>query len=292
MQNPIGEADLEWILHRNCEGTEQLRNVTDKGGTMRNFKMILQYEGTRYKGWQRQESTEHTIQGKLESILTKMAGTPVEIQGSGRTDAGVHALGQVANFHADIRMSEQEIMNYVNSYLPEDIAVISVKEASERFHSRLNATGKTYCYLLVQSGIPHVFERRFAHRIEERLDVEAMEKAAGYLLGTHDFAAFTSTKKSKKSTVRTIDEITFTREYSSVMHIMTEVQEPDLLRITYSGDGFLYHMVRILTGTLMEVGMQLRSPEEIPEILKSKNREMAGPLVPAKGLTLMEVRYS
>ena len=162
---------------------------------MRNFKMILQYEGTRYKGWQRQESTEHTIQGKLESILTKMAGTPVEIQGSGRTDAGVHALGQVANFHADIRMSEQEIMNYVNSYLPEDIAVISVKEASERFHSRLNATGKTYCYLLVQSGIPHVFERRFAHRIEERLDVEAMEKAAGYLLGTHDFAAFTSTKR-------------------------------------------------------------------------------------------------
>mgnify|MGYP000350186939 FL=1 len=130
------------------------------------------------------------------------------------------------------------------------------------------------------------------NRIEERLDVEAMEKAAGYLLGTHDFAAFTSTKKSKKSTVRTIDEITFTREYSSVMHIMTEVQEPDLLRITYSGDGFLYHMVRILTGTLMEVGMQLRSPEEIPEILKSKNREMAGPLVPAKGLTLMEVRYS
>ena len=99
-------------------------------------------------------------------------------------------------------------------------------------------------------------------------------------------------KKSKKSTVRTIEEITFTREYSSVMHIMTEVQEPDLLRITYSGDGFLYHMVRILTGTLMEVGMQLRSPEEIPEILKSKNREMAGPLVPAKGLTLMEVRYS
>ena len=292
MQNPIGEADLEWILHRNCEGTEQLRNVTDKGGTMRNFKMILQYEGTRYKGWQRQESTEHTIQGKLEGILSKMAGTPVEIQGSGRTDAGVHALGQVANFHADIRMSEQEIMNYVNSYLPEDIAVISVKEASERFHSRLNATGKTYCYLLVQSGIPHVFERRFAHRIEERLDVEAMEKAAGYLLGTHDFAAFTSAKKSKKSTVRTIDEITFTREYSSVMHIMTEVQEPDLLRITYSGDGFLYHMVRILTGTLMEVGMQLRSPEEIPEILKSKNREMAGPLVPAKGLTLMEVRYS
>lgn len=259
---------------------------------MRNFKMILQYEGTRYKGWQRQESTDNTIQGKLESILSKMAGSPVEIQGSGRTDAGVHALGQVANFHIDTTMSEQEIMNYVNQYLPEDIAVISVKEAADRFHSRLNATGKTYSYLLIQSDLPHVFERRFAHRIEERLDVEAMKKAAEYLCGTHDFAAFTSTKKSKKSTVRTIDHITFTKEYSTVLQAMKEVQEPDLLRITYSGDGFLYHMVRILTGTLLEVGMHLRSPEEIPEILDSKKREMAGPLVPAKGLTLMEVRYS
>ncbi len=258
---------------------------------MRNFKMVLQYEGTRFKGWQRQESTDNTIQGKLENILSKMVGVPVEIQGSGRTDAGVHALGQVANFHADTKMSEQEVLSYVNRYLPEDIAVISVKEAADRFHSRLNATGKTYCYLLIQSELPHVFERRFAHRIEDRLDVEAMERAAGYLLGTHDFAAFTSAKKSKKSTVRTIDEITFTKEYSSVMRT---VQEPDLdlLRITYSGDGFLYHMVRILTGTLIEVGMHLRSPEEIPEILESKNREMAGPLVPAKGLTLMEVRYS
>ena len=259
---------------------------------MRNFKMVLQYEGTRFKGWQRQESTDNTIQGKLENILSKMVGTPVEIQGSGRTDAGVHALGQVANFHADTEMSEQEILSYVNQYLPEDIAVISVKEVADRFHSRLNATGKTYCYLLIQSELPHVFERRFAHRIEERLDVEAMEKASGYLLGTHDFAAFTSTKKSKKSTVRTIDEITFTKEYSSVLRTVTEAQEPDLLRITYSGDGFLYHMVRILTGTLIEVGMHLRSPEEIPEILESKKREMAGPLVPARGLTLMEVRYS
>ncbi len=256
---------------------------------MRNFKMVLQYEGTRFKGWQRQESTDNTIQGKLENILSKMVGVPVEIQGSGRTDAGVHALGQVANFHADTKMSEQEVLSYVNQYLPEDIAVISVKEVAERFHSRLNATGKTYCYLLIQSELPHVFERRFAHRIEDRLDVEAMERAAGYLLGTHDFAAFTSAKKSKKSTVRTIDEITFTKEYSSVMRT---AQESDLLRITYSGDGFLYHMIRILTGTLIEVGMHLRSPEEIPEILESKNREMAGPLVPAKGLTLMEVRYS
>lgn len=259
---------------------------------MRNFKMILQYEGTRYKGWQRQESTDNTIQGKLENILSKMAGAPVELQGSGRTDAGVHAVGQVANFRADTDLSEQEIMSYVNQYLPEDIAVISVKEAAERFHSRLNATGKTYCYQLIVSDIPHVFERRFAHRIEAEPDIAAMEKAAGYLLGTHDFAAFTSAKKSKKSTVRTIDSITFTKEYSSAQYLPMCRQEPDLLKITYSGDGFLYHMVRIMTGTLIEVGLHRRSPEEISEILLSGKRECAGALAPAKGLTLMEVRYS
>lgn len=258
---------------------------------MRNFKMILQYEGTRYKGWQRQESTDNTIQGKLENILSQMVGAPVELQGSGRTDAGVHALGQVANFHADTEMAEEEIMSYVNQYLPEDIAVISVKEASERFHSRLNATGKTYCYQIITSPVPHVFERRFAHRIEERPDVAAMEKAAGYLLGTHDFAAFTSTKRSKKSTVRTIESITFTWGYSTVQRPAAGAQE-DLLKITYSGDGFLYHMVRIMTGTLIEVGLHQRSPEEIPEILLSGKREYAGALAPAKGLILTEVRYS
>lgn len=245
---------------------------------MRNFKMVLQYEGTRYKGWQRQESTEHTIQGKLESILSKMTGLPIEIQGAGRTDAGVHAYGQVANFHADTIMTEQEIMSYVNRYLPEDIAVISLKEVSERFHSRLNAKGKTYCYQILQTSIPHVFERRYAHRIEETLDVSKMRQAAAFLVGTHDFAAFTSTKKSKKSTVRTIDKI--------------ELEEKeDLLRIIYSGDGFLYHMVRIMTGTLLEVGTGQRQAEEVEAILRAGKRENAGHLAPAKGLTLMEVRY-
>ena len=127
---------------------------------MRNFKMILQYEGTRYQGWQKQESTENTIQGKLEALLSKMTGNRVEVQGSGRTDAGVHALGQVANFHADTQMKAEEIMDYMNFYLPEDIAVISLIEVPERFHSRLNAKGKTYCYRVINSPLPHVFDRR------------------------------------------------------------------------------------------------------------------------------------
>ena len=255
---------------------------------MRNFKMILQYEGTRYQGWQKQESTENTIQGKLEALLSKMTGNRVEVQGSGRTDAGVHALGQVANFHADTQMKAEEIMDYMNFYLPEDIAVISLIEVPERFHSRLNAKGKTYCYRVINSPLPHVFDRRYTHMVEEKLDVEAMRRAADILTGTHDFKAFTSNKRSKKSTVRTIYEIQI-EKMTSVS--MGSGDRKDEIRFTYSGNVFLYHMVRIITGTLLEVGTHKRMPEEIAEILASGQRENAGELAPAKGLTLMEVRY-
>ncbi|MCI8613736.1 tRNA pseudouridine(38-40) synthase TruA [Parablautia intestinalis] len=256
---------------------------------MRNFKIVLQYEGTRYRGWQRQVSTENTIQGKLEALLTKMTGEKIEIIGSGRTDAGVHALGQVANFHADTQMSPEEILNYMNFYLPEDIAVISVKEVSERFHSRLNVKGKSYCYRVVQTEVPHIFDRKYAHFMKEDLDVAAMEKAAEILVGTHDFKAFTSSKKGKKSTVRTIEKIEIKKTVSASMR-MQNVQ--DEIRFIYSGNGFLYHMVRIMTGTLLEVGTHKKRPEEVAEILDSGLREKAGELVPAKGLILMEVRYS
>lgn len=255
---------------------------------MGNFKMTLQYEGTRYQGWQKQENTENTIQGKLEALLSKMTGQKIEVQGSGRTDAGVHALCQVANFHADTDMEPEEILDYMNRYLPEDIAVISLSRASERFHSRLNVKGKTYCYRVICSRVPHVFDRRFAHIITERPDIRAMRDAAGYLLGTHDFKAFTSNKRSKKSTVRNIEEIRIERVCSESM----QTQElRDEIRFTYSGNGFLYHMVRIMTGTLLEVGMHKRKPADMIEILSSGNRENAGELVPAKGLALMEVRY-
>ncbi len=255
---------------------------------MRNFKMILQYEGTRFKGWQKQESTDNTIQGKLEALLSKMTGQKIEVQGSGRTDAGVHAFSQVANFHAETSMQTEEMLRYLNFYLPEDIAVISLEEVPERFHSRLNAKGKTYCYRVIQSEIPHVFDRRYAHVVEEELDMEAMKAAAQYLEGTHDFKAFTSNKRSKKSTVRTVNEIKIEKVASTSM---LPIGEQDEIRFTYSGNGFLYHMVRIMTGTLLEVGRHKRKPEEIADILSCGRRENAGELVPAKGLTLMEVRY-
>ena len=255
---------------------------------MQNYKIVLQYEGTRYQGWQKQESTENTIQGKLEALLEKMLGCKTEIQGSGRTDAGVHALAQVANFFAETSMSEKEIQDYMNTYLPEDIAVVSVSKVSERFHSRLNAKGKTYCYRVVNSSVPHVFDRRYVHTVIQPLDLAAMQAAAENLAGTHDFKAFTSNKRSKKSTVRTIDEIQIERG-KGVIPGMRGMQ--DEIQFTFSGNGFLYHMVRIIVGTLLEVGEHKRKPEDMAEIIAGGLREDAGELVPAKGLTLMEVRY-
>lgn len=246
---------------------------------MRNIRLLLQYEGTRYQGWQRQESSENTIQGKLEKLLSQMCGEPIEIQASGRTDAGVHAEGQVANFHTTCQMPVEEMLRYMNAYLPQDIAVIDIAEASERFHSRLNATGKCYRYQVWNSEVPNVFLRRYALEYPQPLDLEAMRQAAGYLLGEHDFKAFTSTKKGKKSTVRRIDRITIE-------------QTGDLITFTFYGNGFLYHMVRILMGTLLEVGIGERTAESIPGVIASKNREKAGALIAAKGLTLVKVDYS
>lgn len=245
---------------------------------MRNFRIVLQYEGTKYQGWQKQESTGNTIQGKVESILTKMAGTEVEVHGAGRTDAGVHAKGQVAHFKLDTDKSETEIMQYINKYLPEDIAVVSIKEAAERFHARLNATGKIYQYRIINSEIPHVFDRRYAHVVEKSLDVDKMKEASNVLVGSHDFKAFTSTKKGKKSTVRCIEKIDIEKK-------------GDEITLTFKGDGFLYHMVRILSGTLIEVGLLERSVGSVQEALDSLDRKNAGFLAPAKGLTLLEVFY-
>jgi len=245
---------------------------------MRNIRLLLQYEGTRYQGWQRQTSSDNTIQGKLETLLTRMCGEPIEIQASGRTDAGVHGAGQVANFHTTSSMSLSEMQKYMNTYLPEDIAVIQVSEAAPRFHSRLNATGKRYCYRVICGEVPNVFWRRYALEVAEELDIDAMRRAAEYLLGEHDFKSFTSTKKGKKSTVRRVDKIDITNENN-------------LLTFTFEGNGFLHHMVRILVGTLLEVGMGKREVESILETLEAKSRENAGYLVPAKGLMLMKVYY-
>lgn len=246
---------------------------------MRNFKIIIQYEGSRYQGWQKQKSTENTLQGRFETLLTRLAGEPVEISASGRTDAGVHAYGQVANFHMNTALSAQELMEKINRYLPEDVAVIYCEEVDARFHARLNAKKKTYRYRVLNSCVPHVFDRKFVYQVPQALDVEAMRAAASCLIGTHDFKSFTSAKKSKRSTVRTIESI----------DILCEGEE---IRFLFTGDGFLFHMVRILTGTLLEVGLGKRRADDMARILEARDREEAGFLAPAQGLALMEVQYS
>lgn len=243
-----------------------------------NYKMILQYDGTRYNGWQKQGNTDNTIQGKLETLLSRIAGEPVEIHGAGRTDAGVHAAGQVANakFHTDL--SDEELLQTINHYLPEDIEVTSLARMPERFHSRLNAVDKTYEYRIVIDGRKHVFERKYVYFPEAPLDVEKMKEASKAFIGTYDFRSFCANKRMKKSTVRTITGIDF-------------CEKDGILTISYTGTGFLYHMVRILTGTLVEAGMGKRDIASMTELLKVKNRESAGFLAPACGLLLKEVRY-
>lgn len=245
---------------------------------MRNIKLLLAYDGSRYKGWQRLGDCDQTIQGKLEQVLSRMTGQQVEVTGSGRTDAGAHAAGQVANFHTDCALSCAEICAYLRHYLPEDIGVLSVEEADSRFHSRLNAVKKTYLYRIWNSEAPCVFDRKYVWRMEEPLDLNAMQGAAAKFVGTHDFLGFCSNKHFKKSSVRTIYEFQVFR------------QGPEL-RFLVTGDGFLYNMVRIMVGTLLAVGRGQMKVEEIDTIFERRVRELAGETVPAKGLCLMEVQY-
>lgn len=242
-----------------------------------NYRMKIQYDGTRYNGWQRQQSTDMTIQGKIEDVLSKMVEKPVEIHGAGRTDAGVHARGQVANVHLDTFMSPDEICSYLNRWLPDDIGVLSVEHAPQRFHSRLNAVSKRYDYRICTNPALHVFDRKYLYPFTEKLNLDAMKKAAGYLTGEHDFQGFCA-RKMKKSTVRRLTSITFK-------------ELPGELCISYEGNGFLYYMVRIMTGTLLEIGTESRPPESILTILDTKIREQAGFTAPARGLTLIDIRY-
>ena len=244
----------------------------------KNIKMLLQYEGTRYDGWQRQGNTDNTIQRKLEQILERMTGKEVEVHGSGRTDAGVHAEGQVAHAHLTTQLSAEEIREYMNQYLPEDIVVLRAEEVERRFHSRLNAVEKIYTYRLDMAKRAPVFERRYRYAVGESLDVESMKQGAGILCGTHDFKGFCTGKTGNKSTIRTIYEIA----------ILTEGTKIDL---QFRGNGFLYHMVRILTGTLIEIGQGKKTADSIIKILDSKDRQLAGFTAPAKGLCLTKVIY-
>ena len=246
---------------------------------MNNYRFTISYDGSRYSGWEHQKHTDDTIQGKIEAVLAKMCDTDtVKLVGAGRTDAGVHAKAMTANALLDTTLPVREIRDYMNRYLPDDIAVKEVKEASERFHARYKAVGKLYRYTCYDGPVKPVFQRKYVTVLEKRPDLEKMQQAAAYLEGKHDYKSFCGNPRMKKSTVRVVDKIEITRKGSFIY-------------FDFHGTGFLQNMVRILVGTLLEVGKGKIKPEQIPDILEAKNRQMAGPTAPPQGLCLIKVDY-
>ncbi|MBQ6635289.1 MAG: tRNA pseudouridine(38-40) synthase TruA [Lachnospiraceae bacterium] len=249
---------------------------------VRNFKMIVSYDGTRYFGWEHQQETDLTIQGRLETVLTRMVerdpDQPVTVIGAGRTDAGVHARAMTCNVLLDTEMDEEEIQIYMNRYLPEDISVNDVKVCADRFHSRFKARGKTYRYTCWYGNSKPVFDRRYVYVLDKAPDLEKMREAAEYLTGMHDYRSFCGNSKMKKSTVRVVDVIRIEESGSYI-------------RFYFHGNGFLQHMVRIMVGTLLQVGLGEIEPGQMADIIEGKNRSLAGPTAPARGLCLMKVDY-
>lgn len=261
---------------------------TENCDNKRNIKIILAYDGSNYAGWQRLgvKTGKSSIQSIVEQGLTAYLGEDIKVIGSGRTDAGVHALGQTANFRCFSCQSPADIKTAVNAMLPEDIKILHAKEMDQSFHSRYSAMAKTYEYRILQGEVQSVFTRKYVYHVTEDLELSAMEKAAGFFLGTHDFKAFSTDRKDGKSTVRTVEAIKIcTHQKSAGRNPCFEV------RISITGDGFLYNMVRIIIGTLIEIGKGIRQPEEVLHIFETKDRGAAGVTVSSQGLFLMEVRY-
>lgn len=245
---------------------------------MRNIKMLIEYDGSKYKGWQKLTSEDPTIQGKLENVLSIMADEEVSVIGCGRTDAGVHALNYTANFHTNSNLTTEEMSDYLYKYLPEDIQVKSIKDCSERFHARYNALSKTYLYRINNNDKRNIFSRKYEYNIVEILDINKMVEASEFLVGTHDFQSFTTLKSKKKSTVKTIYSINI-------------IKNDNIIEIEVKGNSFLWNMVRIICGTLIEVGKGNLKPSNMEKILNQLKRQDAGPNAPAHALFLKEVEY-
>ena len=245
---------------------------------MKNFHLVIEYDGGRYYGWQKQGNTEITVQGKIEAALAEIFGEKIEITGSGRTDAGVHAMSQHANFHAETTITCSELRRLINEKTENDISVKTVIEEDERFHSRYNAKKKVYLYRIWNEERPNVFERKYSLHISEKLDIEKMQQAAEYFIGTHDFRAFSSNKRLKKSTVCTIFDIEVKRDRGMIL-------------IKFEGASFLYNMVRILTGCLIEASFDRLDIAGVMAALKSGTSGASYLTAAPHGLFLQEVGY-
>lgn len=243
----------------------------------RNIKLTIEYDGTDYHGWQSQDNAL-SIQSVITDAIEKIAGEKVKLYGSGRTDAGVHAFGQVANFHTKCGIPVGKIPAALNSILPDDIVIKNAEEVSRSFHSRYSCRGKTYRYVILNSPMPSAFMRNKVAHFPHALDIEAMREACGYLCGTKDFSAFCAAGSSVKDFTRTITAADIKKK-------------GDIIEFTVTGNGFLRNMVRIIVGTLIEVGRGKMSPEEFGAVIDSRNRKNAGMTMPAHGLYLEEVFY-
>lgn len=245
---------------------------------MRNYKFIVTYDGSKYSGWQRlQDNIEKSIQGKIEILLSKLLEEEIQIIGSGRTDAGVHALMQVCNFKTSKVLGKDFIKDF-NRYLPEDIKVIEFCEVDDRFHARYNAKKKIYMYRIDNSPFGNPFIRKFAYHVEKKLDIKKMKEVSKIFIGEHDFTSFSNSKSKKKSSVREIYNIEFK---------ITD----DIIEIYFEAEGFLYNMVRMLAGAIIGAGLGQISGEEVEELLTEKTREKHRFTAPPQGLFLYNVKY-
>lgn len=242
------------------------------------FKLTIQYDGTDYHGWQRQPGLA-TIQGEIEKLLAMITRQQVTIEGSGRTDAGVHALGQVASFSIDTALCADDFFRALNGLLPGDICITECREVAHGFHARFDAIGKTYRYCILNRILRDPFRKKYIWQFQKRLDLEAMKEAAGYFVGEYDFKSFENAGSPRLHTVRHITSAVFNEFDGGMLHF--EV----------TANGFLQNMVRNIVGTLVDVGMGRTRPKKIREIIEARDRTKAGPTAPPLGLFLLEVYY-
>lgn len=269
---------------------------------MRNIKLTIEYDGTAYHGWQSQANAA-AIQDIVNAAVNKLTGEVCTLYGSSRTDAGVHAYGQVANFRTASGIPADKFAFALNTLLPQDIAIVRSEEADPGFHARFCARGKKYRYLFYNSMLPSALLRNRAWNVYYPLDMDAMREASGYFLGTHDFLAFSASGSSVKTTVRTVSSINIGQGDGSFGQSQGDRETggqgtcppvptyAGLVSLDIEGDGFLYNMVRIIAGTLVEVGYGKLKPIEISDILESRDRKRAGQTAPPQGLYLVEVMY-
>ena len=259
---------------------------------MRTLKLTLSYDGTRLVGWQRQAEGE-SVQGVLEDALARFEGGPVTVHGAGRTDAGVHALGQVASVEVAFTHDVATLARALNAQLPEDVRVLSVEEAAPGFHARFSARSKTYRYCIRNGAVASPFERAYVWHVPQPLDVDAMRQAASRLLGRHDFSTFRSSGTDVPDAVRTLhrSDVTVSTATTTPLASRCSSDAGSLLTYEVSGDGFLRHMVRAIVGTLVEVGRGWRDPAQMDALLQARDRARAGATAPPHGLFLVRVDY-